>query len=285
MKKYLVAESYKNYTQIGEPYTKDSGKQYIRLSKPCSKCGGTGIYLHFGTCFTCNGSGKNYAEARVYTPEEYEKYTASLERRREKRLEEQEKKEFELLSNSEINKKEVMVKLGFDPETALTYIPVGDTYAIKDTLKANGYKYNPVIGWHNSIPSVEKINHVSISFDKLYDWYPLTKYAELRPEAEGLVKSSLPSIGEHYGEIGKRFKQVRARLDERKLVCDGTCYLYKFTADNYTFIWLTSSSPKVKYTNEEPIEGATYLLTATVKGHEVSNGIKTTKVNRAVLEK
>lgn len=286
---YLVADKYKSYTQVGEPYDKN-GKQYIRLKRACTKCGGSGYYANFGVCYKCNGSGYSYDEARVYTEAEYEAYLASLERKRTKREEEKRNQEFELLSNSEINKKEVAEKLGFNSETLMTYIPVGNTYEIKDTLKSSGYKYHPAIGWHGPAPNVSSVNHVSISFEKLYEWYPLTKYAELRPEAEDLVQTtvqeSFPPLGEYVGEVGNRFYDYDVRLDEARLVCDGTCNFYKFTTVNgkSTIIWLTSSYPKVKETKKEPAVGSIYHLTATVKSHEINNGEKVTKINRAIIK-
>lgn len=280
---YIVADKYKSYEQVGTPYDYN-GKPYIHLRRKCQKCGGSGYYANFGVCFKCNGSGYEYSDARVYTPEEYEKYQLSLERRREKREEEKKNKEFELLSNSEINKKETAEKLGFNPETLLTYIPVGNTYAIKDTLKSSGYKYHPVLGWHGPTPSVN-VNHISISFDKLYEWYPLTKYAELRPEAESLVQTTVqetfPPLGEYVGEIGKRFYNYNVRFVEARSVCEDTCTLYKFITanDKSILLWITSSIPKVK-----PEPGNMYHLTATVKTHEISNGEKITKINRAIIK-
>lgn len=286
---YLVADKYKAYTQIGTPYLKGNA-QYIRTKHQCDHCNGSGYYANFGVCYKCEGSGSLIEEAKVYTEEEYEKYQASLARRRVKRAEEREQKEFQLISNSEINKKEKAEKLGFNPETMTTYIPLGNTYDIKETLKAEGYKYDPVIGWHGPVAAVPDVNHISFTFNELYNWYPLTKYAEFRPEAEQLVKdkalTAYPATGEFCGEIKERFHDYNVRLVDAREVCDGTCTLYKFETVNgkSTLIWVTSTKPKVKETMERPQIGNVYHLTATVKAHEISNGVKITKINRAIIK-
>lgn len=287
---YLVADKYKTYTQVGTPFTLSS-HQYIRTKHTCDHCGGSGYYATFGTCYKCNGTGALVEDVRIYTPEEYQKYQAALARKREKRLQEQEQKNFELMSNSEINKREVAEKLGFNSDTLLTYIPIGNTYEIKDTLKSLNYKYHPVLGWHAAAPNYTEAQHLTFAFDNLYEWYPLTKYAELRPDAESIIKAAVeaasPSLGNHCGGIGERIRDYTVRLDEARQVCDGTCNLFKFTTvnDKYTFIWLTSTTPKVKNTGEQPRVGETYLLTATIKSHDCSNGLKTTKINRAIIKK
>lgn len=281
MNKYLVAPSFQTYEQIGEPFQNGSSN-YIRTSHTCDRCGGSGIFATFGECFKCHGKGKVYEDVRVYTPEEYAAYTSNQEKRAARRQAEQEARKAALLANSEQNKLEAAHKLGFN-DNYITYVPVGNTYAIKDTLKQNGYTYNPTLGWHSPSKAYNAMNHVEISFNEIYEWYPLTKYAELRPGADSIVASAInaDATGSHYGEIGQRFRKVSVKLVDVRPVCQNTCTLYEFenAKYGYMFIWITSTTPK---TSVEV--GGDYFLTATVKAHDISCGKKITKINRAVLE-
>ena len=46
-------------------------------------------------------------------------------------------------------RKKWLVNHGFDPESETTYIVIGETYSIKDALKALGMKYDNILGWHS----------------------------------------------------------------------------------------------------------------------------------------
>ena len=83
------------------------------------------------------------------------------------------------MAKSEENKKIWLEQNGFSAQ-GITYAIVGDTYAIKDWLKENGYKFNPILKWHGPeelLDLPEGYHTIEFNFDDLYEWYPMIKAA------------------------------------------------------------------------------------------------------------
>lgn len=116
--------------------TDRNGTKYYNIIKTCPKCGGNGYIYGFshvygGICFDCNGSGVIHAKEKEYTPE----YEAKLLERRAAR---QAKKEAE---QTVMNLQKAAKMF---PEN-MAYFVLGETYSIKEELKAKGAKFD----WYN----------------------------------------------------------------------------------------------------------------------------------------
>ena len=81
---YVVAESYKNYKRVSEPY-ENKGKMYINIWESCSRCGGSGYVQPWGTCFKCGGSKGQVKVVRAYTQAEFDKMEETKEKNRQKK--------------------------------------------------------------------------------------------------------------------------------------------------------------------------------------------------------
>lgn len=104
----------------------------------CPKCGGKGYIPGYemianGVCFKCGGTGEYGHSWKEYTSE----YAAKLE---ERRIAREKKKAPE--KNAKILKDN-----GFN-EDGFMWIVLGDTYSIKEELKAAGAKFDGVFLWH-----------------------------------------------------------------------------------------------------------------------------------------
>lgn len=283
---YKVAPSYQNWTieQIDESVKK------ALVSTECDKCGGSGQYAWFGTCFKCSGTGKIGKWVKIYTPEQYEKYVASQERTKERKKEKEEARLQALKDNSEANKAELLAKWGYDAENPKIYIVVGDnTYNIKDVIKERGGRYNPALNWYfvkeTEVP--EGYSLVSIDFDAVYDWFPMTKRFELKENAKEVVEQAkydaLPSSKSDYvGSIKERLRNLKVTLTGARAVDSvyGTSILFTFKQGDNELVWFTSSPPD----SDKAIVGNEYSLTGTVKEHKIYNGVKQTYLNRCVLK-
>ena len=88
-------------------------------------------------------------------------------------------------------------KNGFDRYSEDTYINIEpDTYSIKEKLKADGYKYNPVLGWHTAYPNKEYA-HIKINFNEVCEWSDLEVPLTLTEAALG-CKKEIPTL---YGNV------------------------------------------------------------------------------------
>lgn len=286
--KYYVADSYKNYERVGEPFDK-GGRPYTKVRCDCDRCGGSGIYgwgavingapQHAGTCFKCEGAGKLVREVRLYTEKEYEAMQkarlqrwATAEEKRAARKAEREAKAFKRWCDFN----------GFNSDGD-TFIVYGNTYPIKDELKAKGYKFSKELKWHGpaavDVPEdcfVEKAN-----WSDIYEWFEDEGRMHTTEKGEEFLKEifSRNSEGEYFGEVGERLRNIPVVFEKMGTFegVYGISHVYKFDADGAKLTWFTSCIKDLE-------EGAQYTLTGTVKKHEVYGNVKTTYLSRCIIK-
>lgn len=253
----------------------------------CQRCGGKGrisyySFIEGGICFECGGSGVSKERIeKEYTPE----YRAKLDAKREAKKEaEKSQKIGELMAH----KAENLERLGF--KDGKTYCVCGDTYAIKDELKAAGAKFSRELGWHFSEPvtayaCIEIVADEVIS-DELDWWYgkPCFKFTE---NAAAIVKAKMPKkevVSEYVGEVGKK---VNLKLTLKRVYSYETHYnRYRWSTDTAyinsfedesgnVFVWKTSS-----WSGDE---GQTYEISGTIKDHSEYKGIKQNILTRCKI--
>lgn len=243
----------------------------------CPKCGGRGYIPGYemidnGVCFKCRGSGEYGHSWKEYTPE----YAAKLE---ERRIAREKKKAPE--RNAKILKDN-----GFN-EDGFMWIVLGDTYSIKEELKAAGAKFDRVFLWHldhedNRYPCV-KISIEDVAEKNIVDLWILNDY--VWEYIEDLRKKNAPkSESEYVGEIGEKFDSdvVLSKIHtyETHFTYYGELnFIYKFKDQNdNTIIWKTS--------NKDLEEGETYRIKGTIKEHSEYDGDKQTVLTRCkIVEK
>ncbi len=265
-----------------------NGTRYYTSHK-CPKCGGTGYidyygYIAGGKCFRCGGSGRHGQSHKVMT----EAYAKKLEDRRiaKARKEAPEK-------NARYFK-----KLGFS-EDGTAYIVCGDTFAIKEELKAAGARFHGDIGWHFAAP-VEGYDLVKISVKDKFDDGAALFYenydgtvslactaevkrliSEIKEKHEAESKAAAGIANDYFGEIGQRVtvmvKFVRLGWFETHFSYYGeTVFVYTFEDDaGHVFVWKTGTGFDGGIEN-----GAELKIKATIKEHSEYDGIKQTVITR-----
>ena len=280
MEKYLVADTYQSMTQIGEPIEKN-GKRYITVKEPCPRCGGTGILTHFyhcdhGICFKCRGGGYFEKVVRIYTEKELARMNKAKEQKREKAEKERHERQLK-------KQHEWPARHGFD-EDGMTWIFVkGDTYAIKDTLKDVGYKFDKQLGWHgaeclNDLP--EGYELFQIGFSEVYEW-PFETASEPKFIGAQVIADAKARAGsgEFIGEIGERLRALDVQLMSVREWNGsfGLSYIYQFSYKGDVLIWMTT-----KWMDVQPDEW--YVLSGTVKKHESYKGMNQTYLSRCIIK-
>ena len=99
MADYYVADSFKGYELIGEPFRNKAGKMASKAKCKCDRCT-NGIYAvgvnngqmvphpaYGGVCLKCSGSGYITKEIRLYTKADYDALQRNKERAAAKREE------------------------------------------------------------------------------------------------------------------------------------------------------------------------------------------------------
>ena len=275
--KYLVAETYRNLEQIGEPFEKN-GKSYISVKEPCPRCGGLGYltgYTHVegGICYKCFGKKFFRKDVRVYTEKEMAAAERAKERRKERTNERIKKAQHDWPRNN-----------GFNDDNLTFIFTIGNTYEIKDELKEAGYKFNRELGWHGAEP-FEKDGYIQaqVYFPDVYEFLPFGYIPEFI--GEGYIKqlkneAIIANSSSHYmGEIKERLRNIEVTLEDKR-PCNGLYanWMYKFkTTDGNLCCWFTQKDMDYEV-------GAKLILSGTVSKHDNYNGECETFLSRCIVK-
>lgn len=255
--------------------TDKNGTKYY-VEHKCPKCDGQGYipgyeFIEGGICFLCGGSGIHTTHWKEYT-EEYAKKLS------DKRLERARAKSAEL-------NKEWLEKNGFSANGKV-WIVLGNTYNIKDELKAAGARFNSQLGWHfdhnqdvfeSFEVDVDILAHKMI--DYRYDWIE-----DIFEVVKQLKDDHAPkSASEYVGEIGAKL--------EIEVKYEG-CFTYRthftYSGENHfvyrfrdlsgnTIIWNSSSYQELE-------DDKNYKIKGTVKKHDEYKNDKQTVLTRCKVE-
>lgn len=263
---------------------KNGTKYYADYTCPrCGGAGGSDKWQFTGwTCYDCGGSGKSAKPQiyKVYTPE----YQAKLDAQRAKR---QAKKRAELEAKADETRKEWLDKHQFN-ENGDTYKILGDTYAIKDDLKALGAKYDSFLGWHTKTAlegfKNAKINISDIASETLYG-YAMNYTVDL----EEVINKDKPKepvkVSEYIGNVGDKIEMtvtldhVAYWLNKFREWEHNYTYLYSFKDDNgNVLVWQTSKGLALD-------DGAKVTIKGTIKEHNEYKEVKQTVLTRCKIVK
>lgn len=255
--------------------TDRNGTSYY-MNHVCPRCNGTGSLPYWyanGVCFKCGGSGRFDTVEKVYT----EEYKAKLQAARERKAE---LKRQEALDEFDAHRQEGWMKLGFNAD-AIAYCVCGDTYAIREQLKAAGAKFCRELGWHfdhkvSDYETVEVFAEEVLSEDLVWE-YGKPHFA-FRKDAADIVKAKMPKKeivpSEYVGEVGQKIEKTLVL--KRVYSFDsqfGVTHICNFADEaGNVFIWKTGSW--------RGDEGKTYTIKGMLKDHSEYKGIKQNVLTR-----
>lgn len=269
-----VAKSYEGYEIISEPYEKN-GKPYVTILGNCPRCGGSGHYSYNqmdGTmCLQCRGAKKVKLSVRWYTDAERQRMDRATETRRAKVIQERIARE-EYANGPQGN--------GFGTAEGSITIILGDSYDVKDELKAGGCKYNPALGWY--IPN--GVNYIVPAEyglrTHILTWAEASEDGRIKsaPDLRKIVSRILygESHSEYQGEIGEKLSVDVKVIGSYAMSGRFGGYCFRFIDQNGNeYSWLTNSTYIEK--------GTSCSITGKVKDHEEYNGVKRTILTRCKI--
>lgn len=278
----------------------DKKRVYIRTDRngtkyfadyTCKRCGGQGglpqwIYTGY-TCYECGGTGVAAKPEifKEYTPE----YAAKLEERRSKA---REKKRLERIEQIKNKLPEIYQDHGFSSEGKI-YVVTGNTYEIREELKAAGAKWFSALRSWGFTEDTDKYPTVQISFDECYTVDMEIGCVNWNYETgnEDLIKSKMPKVensleSSFIGSIGDKLDQVVTFVRYFEYERDSysgwgkeIARIYKFVDEHGNIlIWNTGSWKTLQ-------EGKRYNLKGKIKEHNTYNGENQTILTRCTITK
>lgn len=179
-----------------------------------------------------------------------------------------------------------MQQNGFNNE-GITYCVVGEnTFSIKELLKAQGFKFSPLLKWHNDkqITLPEGFDYVPLLFSDLYAWdnyqqqvLPLAGAATI---VQNALKQALPQQSNYIGAIGERLYDVKAIFKFSKSFISKTgsfIFAHHFDIAGERVVWVTQKQLSL-------IPEQNVLLTGTIISHTIFAHKKTTNINRCLIK-
>lgn len=246
---------------------KNGTKYYV--DDVCPKCQGHGYidyYAHVsaGVCFLCGGSGKYETHWKEMTPEYAQKLADRRLAKARKTAPERNAKYFKANGFSE------------DGET---WVVMGDTYAIKDQLKAAGCKWNNILGWH--FDHETEFNTVKVDKSDIMDeaadgtFFLMDSDYLIRFINELKAEHAPKTESEYVGNIGDKVEMALTfKADYSFDTQFGLAIIYKFAdQDGNTITWKTSTAMSLK-------AGNVYTVKGTIKDHTEYKGDKQTVLTR-----
>lgn len=289
---YVMAPSYKDYESVGSPFFKN-GKMYTKAKMICPRCNGLGIIVarvennvpipipvDQGICYQCRGNKFISKEVRLYTVEEAEKMEKRNEAARIKREQEREAK---MKAEYAQKKAKWIEDHGFSNE-GVTYVITGDSYSIKDELKAAGFIFDYTLKWHKAEVPTEYADRVKeIKMDDIIEFSAwgeghyktgAANYIE-KMLVENSEDASSAWIGTKGDKIDVDVTFVSKRGYQSKY---GYSNVYTFrTAEGNLLTWFSTVEVKKEI-------GEKFNLVATIKDHSEYKGIKSTVITRGKVK-
>lgn len=166
--------------------------------------------------------------------------------------------------------------LGF--EEGYITIFKGDTYHIKEELKAAGAKFTRFWGWGipggKEVPSFEGIESVRLDWSAVgLDDEVLKSEDEVKAAVEKLLYE--PSSSTFQGQVGDRIRNLLVKVIANVEIQGyyGTSHIHDFEdEDGNIYSWITAAK-------DLPVDNV-YWLDGTIKGHKTYKGVDKTILTR-----
>ena len=287
-KEFITAPSYRDWETIGTPLVKN-GKMYTKVKRKCDRCV-NGVYVcrvengrpvphpvADGVCFQCGGTGYEVKEVRLYTVAEAAKMEQRNEAARIKR-----QQELEARMKTEYTEKKVKwLKDNGWSQDGVTYIVTGDSFSIKDDLKAAGWLFDYVLRWHKADPTGYEDRVKKVEIDKVIEfsaWGEGHYLTEAKDYIDNLLTEDTEEtvFGEDIGEKVEN-KEVIIKDIFGFFSRYGWSNVYKFKCDNIIYVWMTKTSLDFE-------KGDTVFLSGTVKSHTIYKGENQTTLTRCQVK-
>lgn len=181
-----------------------------------------------------------------------------------------------------MTKSEFCKNNGFNPETGISYVAIGNTYSVKDILKNSGFKYSKLLNWHGpKEKDIEDIDYIQVEFDKIFtnDNGYFEERIDARLYIENIKCEKKNSSSVYIGSIGEKItsEAIVTHIAETEGYY-GTTYIYSFEdLDGNKMTWFSSVNKELK-------EDMLVTVVGTVKKLDMYQGDRITVLTRCKIK-
>ena len=193
-----------------------------------------------------------------------------------------EEKEKQMLAEADKKQAEWLRRNGFNSE-GYTYIVCGETYSIKEQLKDAGFRYDPILMWHQSeVPADYKDKVQQFHWQDLLEfsaWGEGHFFAETKQQIKNLVQPAQEISSSEWIE-GDKIQDLLATFVKKHTYQSryGLSNIYTFqTEEDNILVWFTTTNPDIKL-------GDSFFLSGRIKDRKEYNGVKQTIITRVTFK-
>lgn len=191
------------------------------------------------------------------------------------------------MTREKMTKSEWLKVNGFS-ESGETYIVMGNSYKIKDMLKEAGFKFSPLLRWHNDNDNLDLTNtdcyYLILDYNTVFVWDEETGTTFLQKDAREILDNIFnpprESKSEYQGERDQKLSITECEVINVGGYAGAYGYTWIYTfrdkCDN-EYTWFTT-------VNKGLMIGMKCNVIGTVKDFNEYKGVKTTVLTRCKIE-
>lgn len=274
--------------KVIKTWVDEKGKAWEQVEEVCPRCGGAGLFFvathnghgvpaqpDAGVCYKCYGSKKIVVDRRVLTEKEIQYRENSKANKQAKAEAErlQRKLEWEQARPQRIL--ESKQREGFMDDTM--YIVIGDSFSIKEQIKADGGRWNGTISKWTFSEAKEGYTLQMVKFDdvaRIEGDHEVVFNREAVKDAIATAESS-GNLNQYVGVVGDKI-QVEVTI-KRKFWYDtqwgSNCIILMGDKEGHEYKWNSSNGI-------DALTGEIITIKGSIKAHEEYNGTKQTVLTR-----
>lgn len=185
-----------------------------------------------------------------------------------------------------MTREEWLTKNNFNKDGETIAYVGGDSYARRAELKAAGWSYDKVLGWHiASLDTIDDNNMKIVRFEQIYQWDGNTRTGHTYREGAAALMDELRqrpknTTSQFQGEPGQRFRSQKLKVISKISFNGkyGLSEIIKFEdAVGNLYAWFTSTFPDIE-------EGDNLIVDFSIKSHETYKGENITYITRAKIQ-
>lgn len=276
--------------KVVKTWVDEKGKAWETVECTCPRCGGVGLIPKMilngaivpvdpdgGVCYKCWGAKVIHIDRRVLTDKEKSQRERAKVRQQEKRAEEEKQRQLQWEAEREQRIADAKARAGFNSNDE-SYIVLGDSFSIKDQIKADGGRFIGAISKWVFLENKEGYKLQMVKFEDVARIEDDHEVVFNREAVKAVLDAAegIKNLNQYVGVVGDRYHNLVVTI-KNKFWYDtqwgSNCIIIMTDEEGHEFKWNSSCGMEAQ-------KGETVTIKGTIKAHEEYNGVKQTVLTR-----